>query len=105
MRFDGVRFTLFDSHSTGLQSNEITALRVDRNQNLWIGTRGGGLACFSQGKFQSFKKRMAGLSQAVLSLYEDGTGTLWIGTEGDGLIRYQAGKFQKVRRQDSSLRP
>ena len=42
VRFDGVRFTIFDMKNTvALKSNFITALLEDRLGNLWIGTRHG----------------------------------------------------------------
>ena len=44
VRFDGVRFTVFDKENTPpLQADNILALLVDRSGNLWIGTNGGGL--------------------------------------------------------------
>ncbi len=101
VRFDGVRFTLFDQHAIpGLHSNEIRALLVDHAHNLWIGTHGGGLACLSHGKFKVLNTRSGLSSDSILTLYEDRHGALWIGTDGGGLIRLEDGKFRTFRKAD-----
>ena len=52
VRFDGVRFTVFDkANSPGLPSNRITALYEDRDGDLWIGMEDGGLTRYHQGSF------------------------------------------------------
>lgn len=44
-RFDGNRFVVFDrSNTPAFHLNEIRALCVDRNGDLWVGFAGGGLA-------------------------------------------------------------
>jgi signal transduction histidine kinase/ligand-binding sensor domain-containing protein len=101
VRFDGVRFTVFDRHTTPeLQSNEIQALLVDSRQNLWIGTHGGGLTRLAGGKFQTFNTRNGLTSDSILALYEDIHGALWLGSDGGGLIRFQDEKFHAFRKAD-----
>ena len=52
-RFDGVRFTVFDSENEpAIPSKNITALFVDRGGRLWIGTRAG-LAFLAKGRFET----------------------------------------------------
>ncbi|MGC2658149.1 MAG: two-component regulator propeller domain-containing protein, partial [Bryobacteraceae bacterium] len=94
LRFDGVRFVTFDKRSTAsFQSDEVDALLADRQGNLWIGTRGGGLVLLRNGVFKSFTKS-DGLSQdSVQALYEDEQEDLWIATDGGGLNRLHRGKF------------
>ena len=95
VRFDGVQFTVFSKRTTpGLNSNQISALLVDHQQNLWIGTRAGGLTRLRQGKFTSFTSKNGLPNESVLALYEDHGSALWIGTDGGGLARFQNGKFQ-----------
>src|ERR1700722_12547944 len=51
-RFDGVRFTVFDSHNTrALANSSITALCQGRDGTLWIGTAGSGFVRMREGKF------------------------------------------------------
>jgi ligand-binding sensor domain-containing protein/signal transduction histidine kinase len=93
VRFDGVRFTVFDVASTpGLKSNGIQALLADRQGGLWIGTNGGGVSHYEDGAFES-PAAAAGLGSAVVrALYEDRAGAIWIGTAG-GLARWQDGRL------------
>ena len=99
VRFDGVRFTIFDKHTAALQNNVIRALLVDREKRLWIGTEGG-LSCYSGGKFTAFTTRNGLSNNSILALYEDHNGALWIGTDGGGLIRFQDGNFQVFTKRD-----
>ncbi len=100
VRFDGVRFTTFDTRTTGLQMVMIRALLVDHNQNLWIGTNGGGLYCLHNGKFTTYTSKNGLPSQSILSLYEDTNGVLWAGTDGGGLIRFENGQFHVFTKAD-----
>src|SRR5215467_817959 len=44
-RFDGVKFTTFDSRNTeGIKENNILALLADSGGGLWFGSEGGGLS-------------------------------------------------------------
>ena len=95
IRFDGVKFTVFDKENTPqLQANDIRALLVDRQDALWIGTDGGGLTRYKDGVFTTFRTHDGLANDAILSLHEDARGALWIGTDGGGMSRYWNGRFQ-----------
>ncbi len=101
VRFDGVRFTVFDKHSTpGLRHNQIIALLVDHRGVLWIGTNGGGVSCFEHGRFTAYTSRDGLSNDSILSLYEDKAGVIWIGTDGGGLVRFQNGTFHVFTKAD-----
>jgi signal transduction histidine kinase/ligand-binding sensor domain-containing protein len=54
VRFDGVRFTVFDKSNTkGLSSNRFVSLYEDKDGTLWIGTGDGGLTFYRDGVFKS----------------------------------------------------
>jgi len=54
VRFDGVRFTVFDKSNTkGLSTKRFTALYEDKDGTLWIGTGDGGLTFYRDGVFKS----------------------------------------------------
>lgn len=94
VRFDGVRFTAFDNSNTNeIKSNNIQALLVDRTGALWIGTHGGGLSCYKNGRFSLYSTQ-DGLSDShIKSLFEDRDGNLWAGTDGGGLNLFRDGRF------------
>lgn len=92
-RFDGVRFTTFRSADTpGLRSNRILCLYEDAYGALWIGTDGGGLACYYSGQFIALGPEEGLSSATVLCLGEDEAGRLWAGTDS-GLNLCEAGRL------------
>lgn len=96
-RYDGYGFKVFQNNSksdSSLSNNRIMALLQDSDNNLWIGTLGGGLNLFNR-SCESFKvfrtipgnpKSLA--SDIVMSLCEDGEGNIWVGTAGGGVSVY-----------------
>jgi ligand-binding sensor domain-containing protein/signal transduction histidine kinase len=93
VRFDGVRFTTFDSVNTpAIKSNNVQPLLVDRAGALWIGTHAGGLTRYQDGRFAHFSTE-DGLSDGYArSLYEDRLGGLWVGTDA-GVSVLRDGRF------------
>jgi ligand-binding sensor domain-containing protein/signal transduction histidine kinase len=94
VRFDGVRFTVFDSNNTGeIRSSQITALLEDRAGNLWMGTNVGGLNRYRDGHFTLYTTQEGLSNDQIRCLFEDRAGNLWIGTYGGGLNRFGDGRF------------
>ncbi|MBK8810069.1 MAG: hypothetical protein IPN69_04980 [Acidobacteria bacterium] len=93
-RFDGVRFTAFDTgNTTEIKSNNVQALHVSRDGTLWIGTHGGGLTTFRDGVFRNYSTN-DGLSDShIKCIFEDSRGEIWIGTDGGGLNRFSNNRF------------
>src|SRR5215467_15939655 len=55
VRFDGVRFTVFNrSNSPGIGNNRFTCLYEDRQGDLWMGTQNGGLTRLRRGVFTTY---------------------------------------------------
>jgi ligand-binding sensor domain-containing protein len=90
-RFDGARFTVFDSNTEpAFSDNYISALLVDRTARLWIGT-GSGIVVLENGRFTAFT-RLAQLEHAyVRSIVEGNDGRVWVGTES-GLFEIGGGR-------------
>jgi signal transduction histidine kinase/ligand-binding sensor domain-containing protein len=92
-RFDGVRFTIFNSANTpGLKSNRITALFEDRRGILWLGTETGELMSLQDGVGTTYPLSGALEGAIVSSITGDDAGILWLGTT-KGLARFQDGTF------------
>ena len=80
VRFDGVRFTVFDRGNTPLlRSRVITRLHVDSSGRLWVGTRVGVLT-FAGGQFKAFDE--PGLRDGYIRAIVSGNdGHVWVGTD------------------------
>jgi ligand-binding sensor domain-containing protein/signal transduction histidine kinase len=103
-RFDGVRFTNFNTRNTpALRSNRISVLFVDSHNRLWIGTETGGITLFSNGQFSTPKTRNLLPNNFIASLYEDKRGVVWIGTSGGGLNCYRDENFSRCGSQNPVL--
>ena len=105
VRFDGVRFTVFDQKNVpALRSADVLALCAGADGSLWIGTRHGGVIRLRDGVFTAFTQREGLPNDVVRCLYEDSRGRLWVGTEG-GLVRFDEGRFVAPRGSKSSNSP
>src|SRR5215831_11673275 len=94
-RFDGVKFTVFDSRNTeGIKENNILALLADREGGLWFGSEGGGLSLFKSGKVLNYTTTDGLCSNVVESICEDHDGGIWIGTDA-GLNRLKDGRLDQ----------
>ena len=96
VRFDGVRFTVFDeSNTTNLPSSKIRLLFEDSRSNLWVGTVTAGAALILQGRVEPLKIGR-GLRQGhLVSMCEDSTGAVWL-MAGDGQLgRYAHGNVDE----------
>ena len=65
----------------------VRAFAETTNGAIWMGTRGGGLARYRNGRYTTVTTRDGLPIDVVRSLYVDGDGLLWVGTEGRGLAR------------------
>src|SRR2546423_3877117 len=75
VRFDGIRFTIFDSGNTPeLRSSRILSLREDRDGVLWIGTQNGGLTSYRWGKFKNYGIKEGLPDESVFSIEADRSG-------------------------------
>lgn len=91
VRFDGVRFTVFNRANTQqIRVNHIQTVLEARDGTLWIGTYGGGLVSLKAGQFRLYKLSDGLSNDSVMDLAEDFDGALWIATEGGGVDRLSA---------------
>jgi ligand-binding sensor domain-containing protein/signal transduction histidine kinase len=80
-------------HTNGLSPrDDVRVLLEDRTGAVWIGTQGGGLNRWREGRFATFSMRDGLSSDFVWALHQDADGVLWIGTN-HGLNRLKEGKI------------
>jgi signal transduction histidine kinase/CheY-like chemotaxis protein/ligand-binding sensor domain-containing protein len=93
VRFDGVRFTLFNKRNTNtIRNNSVTSLEVGQDGALWVGTAAG-LLRLSEGEFTIYTPDNGLPSQSISRLRLSRDGSLWIGTSNAGVVRLREGKF------------
>ena len=87
VRFDGVRFTTFDSASVPeLKNAWIGNLLEDRQENLWIGSSDAGLFRLHEGAIKRFSPAEGLPSDSVHCLASARNGDVWVCTS-QGLAR------------------
>ena len=97
VRFDGIRFTIFDKqHTEGIKENNVYALCEDKEGKLWIGTYVGGVSVYSKGVFKNYGKDK-GIEGDVGTVAQDSKGNIWVGSN-NGLFRLnsQTDKFERI---------
>ncbi len=93
VRFDGVRFVVFDRQRThDLQGTSVFHLSEDRAGRLWISTNGG-LVVRENGRFHIFGVGDGLPTLLVRATLEGRDGTLWIATDR-GLAELRGGKVR-----------
>lgn len=98
-RFDGVRFTVFDSRTVPeLGSGSILGLMEDAEGNLWIG-RNGGATIYRNGRFQAAFAEEATAGTSVWSFCQGRDGVVWAATD-NGLVRWEKGLTRVYRKAD-----
>ncbi len=92
VRFDGVRFTVFDESNTPkLESSPIVRLFEDSQSNLWVGTETAGVAIILDGRVENLRIGRGGRKGHLASVCEDSTGAVWLLTEDGQLGRSAQG--------------
>jgi signal transduction histidine kinase/ligand-binding sensor domain-containing protein/DNA-binding response OmpR family regulator len=82
VRFDGVRFTVFDAGNTeGLPSNRILTVTEARDGTLWLLTEQRHVVSFRAGRFHNYGSENSMPGNGVRVLHEDRAGAIWLGTD------------------------
>lgn len=80
------------TNTQGLSDNSISALAEDRDGNLWIGSKGGGICKLSSESIVSFTKTEGMPNQNVCKIVEDRRGHIYASIENGGLARIDESK-------------
>jgi signal transduction histidine kinase len=105
VRFDGVRFTVFDkSNSPGIITNRFMWLYEDAQGDLWAATEYLGLTRLHQGRFVTYTTETGLPGNRIDVLGEDGYGNLMFFC-GNHLFRWLDEKFQPADDLSFSVNP
>lgn len=82
----------------GLAADEdITDLRLGRDDDLWIGTESSGLIRIRPSGTVRYTTAQGLSSNKILSLCKDRAGNMWIGTDGGGIDEFKGRPLLCVR--------
>jgi ligand-binding sensor domain-containing protein/signal transduction histidine kinase len=96
LRFDGQNFTQFDGRDSALlRAQDILCLLAARDGSLWIGTDGGGLLHYANGRIRAYKASEGLTYPIIRTLYEDVDGTIWVGSDF-GIFKLKDNQFVRV---------
>ncbi|MFZ1281203.1 MAG: PEGA domain-containing protein [Ignavibacteriaceae bacterium] len=90
--------------NSGLVSNNLSCVAIDKNGHKWIGSFDKGLMKFDGTNFTVFNKNNSGLpNDRVLSISVDSQNKIWVGTN-DGLGIYDGSSWIVYNKNNSGLR-
>jgi signal transduction histidine kinase/ligand-binding sensor domain-containing protein len=96
VRFDGVRFTVFDKSNTqGIYSNRFATLQIETDGTLLAGTEDGCLTSYRDGTFRSYTAAEGLPGNDVVGFGRDKDGQTFVLTDL-GRFYFREGKFQPV---------
>lgn len=103
VRFDGIRFTIFDRRTTpALANHSISALSEDRDGSLWVGTLGGGVVRLAPSGFETVPLGGGSRGEYIRSLSPARDGGVWAATDG-GAVLIRDRKRQRALSQAQGL--
>ncbi|WP_442590788.1 hybrid sensor histidine kinase/response regulator transcription factor [Pedobacter sp. AW31-3R] len=96
--------TRMDQGKSNLSNAElILSVRMDKYQNLWMGTKADGLKVFNASTGKTTWRSLEGPnnSQSVTAIFEDERGRKWIGTSKDGIYIFDThhSRFKTISQQ------
>src|ERR1700749_3340909 len=91
------------SLENGLPQAQVTCVKEDTRGYLWIGTQGGGVACFDGVKFKVYDEAAGIAGNIITSIEEDLNGHIWIGTTYGGVTRFDGKNFFNLTKENGLL--
>ena len=96
VRFDGLRFVVFDRSTPGIESVRIRALYQDKQNTLWAGTEDGMLIRYRHGQFTTYNRTHGLPHTSAARIDEDDRGHIWVTWVGS-LTKFDGQRFVTVR--------
>jgi len=95
VRFDGIRFVIFDRSTPGIESQRITVLHQDRKGVLWAATEDGMLIRYDAGRFTTYSTTDGLPHAGAVRIEEDDEGCLWVTWIGR-ITRFDGQRFETL---------
>ena len=87
--------------SLGLDDVFVSALLLDSQHRIWVGTWGEGIRLFEDGEWRSFRADGGLSDDRIWTFYEDAGGDIWVGSKG-GITVFEADGGRTVYTMDNS---
>jgi ligand-binding sensor domain-containing protein len=90
-KFDGITWTNYNLTNSGLSSNTIFDIKIDKNQNLWLSTAAGGMVKFDRKNTWSiYDQSNSGIAYNSINTIEiDSLGNKWIAHNESGISLFR----------------
>jgi ligand-binding sensor domain-containing protein len=88
--------------NSGLSSNHVRSMYVDREKNLWVGTNNAGLNKLKPKLFRTYSKENGMIADASTAILESSEGSVYIGNNCGGINKFSEGYFQTNIKQPSN---
>ncbi|GJM35746.1 MAG: hypothetical protein DHS20C18_47470 [Saprospiraceae bacterium] len=69
----------------GLCKNDIRVITQDRWENIWLGSSGGGVSCYSGNQFEHYDRSNRLIANRVYAVLRDSTGQIWHAVSNRGV--------------------
>ena len=103
VRFDGVRFTVFDrNNSPGIRNNRFTSLYEAPDGAMWAGTEGSGVTRYARGVFVTYTTQDGLTNDHVMGVTGDGAGNVWV-LSGRQILQWDGARFRPLAPQGLTL--
>ena len=100
-KYDGTTFTHYGVKD-GLGDDMISTSYIDRSENLWFGTRSGGMSRFDGKKFITIHETEEPCQNNMASIHEDKTGKFWVASFArSGVCWYDGKSFRPTKIENS----
>ena len=95
---------IYNSSNSPLPYDGLSSIVADENDQIWLGTFGGGLARLRNGKWTIYNSGNSDLpNDRIYCLTKASDGTLWIGTFGGGLAQFDGEEWRVYNTSNSPL--
>jgi signal transduction histidine kinase/CheY-like chemotaxis protein len=97
--FDGKYFYSFHLKE-GFTDADVYIMFKDSKGQMWFGSRGGGIICYTGKGFLHYGKDQGVCSTRISTIEEDKDGNLWFGTEGRGILKFDGHTFVNFSKEE-----